>query len=206
MFYVGKMPKNPAISKATRNAILDAAWTLTVERQSLDLTQAEICRAAGVTRQTVYLAFGGLPGILDAMLDRQDEGSAELREMIALRERERPETEDFWRYIRLWLAYLPRIYPVAILLDAAARTDPSAARAYRTRMHDRFRAGLRRLLDPLARGGRLREGLDPEVATDIVWSQVHPTSWRLLVEERGWPPQEFGSRQEALIRAAILRF
>jgi len=143
MFYVGKMPKNPAISKATRNAILDAAWTLTVERQSLDLTQAEICRAAGVTRQTVYLAFGGLPGILDAMLDRQDEGSAELREMIALRERERPETEDFWRYIRLWLAYLPRIYPVAILLDAAARTDPSAARAYRTRMPDRFRAGLR---------------------------------------------------------------
>jgi len=56
------------ITEETRVAILDAAWELIVERGKLDVGQAEIAAKAGVSRQTIYLAFGGRAGLLVAML------------------------------------------------------------------------------------------------------------------------------------------
>ena len=46
------------IPEETRVGILDAAWALMAETGRLDVGQAEIAARAGVSRQTVYLAFG----------------------------------------------------------------------------------------------------------------------------------------------------
>ena len=74
------------ISDASRIAILDAAWELIAERGRLDVGQSEIAAQAGVSRQTIFLAFGGRAGLLVAMLRNKDEQShhvARLKEIAS---------------------------------------------------------------------------------------------------------------------------
>jgi len=61
-----------SIRKSKRRAILAAASEL-LNRPSPAPTLAEIARAAGVTRQTIYNRFGGLGGLVDEVLaERRD--------------------------------------------------------------------------------------------------------------------------------------
>ena len=81
------MPKKPTISEQTKSDILEAAWRLAAERESLDLTFAEIARDVGVSRQTLYLAFGSRGKFILAMLDNRDAHSPEVARMIVLAHR-----------------------------------------------------------------------------------------------------------------------
>ena len=164
--------KRTPISEKTRAAILDATWSLMAEKKRLDVSQAEIAAAAGVSRQTIFIAFGNRAGLLTAMARNKDMGSDHV---ARLREISRAATvgpDDFRRYIEIWLDYLPLIYPVVILLDAAALTDAEAASALDDRMKGALLAGTktgaraagqRRAPGPgLGIGARGRTGVEPD--------------------------------------------
>jgi AcrR family transcriptional regulator len=56
--------KREPISEATRTAVLNATWSLMAEKKRLDVSLSEIAAAAGVSRQTLYFAFGDRAGLL----------------------------------------------------------------------------------------------------------------------------------------------
>lgn len=197
------MEKKPAISDETRRAILEAAWSRAIEGESLDLPLADIARAVGVSRQTLYLAFGSRTGLLVAMLDEKDARSPELQRMIAIRESDTLAPEHLWIYLDLWLDYLPQIFPVATKLESQSASDAEIARAYSTRLHDRLRLTLRRLMQSPEQAGLLHPNISAEDAGDMAWSLVHPATWRLLVIEAGWSPEAFRTRQMDTVRRAI---
>ena len=197
------MKKEP-ISEKTRAAILDATWSLIVEKGRLDVSQAEIAKAAGVSRQSIYLAFGNRSGLLTAMARNKDTQSDHVVQLGKISRTESATPDDFLRYIDVWLKYLPVIYPVGILLDAASLTEPDAASAWDDRMRGALLAGLKRILGHLAKDGRLAAGWEADRAAEFVWSLIHPTAWRQLVVGCGWSPEEFRRSRLEIIWTTVL--
>lgn len=46
-------------------------------------------------------------------------------------------------------------------------------------------------MESLVATGRLRQDVDVDRATDILWTLDHPDVWLLLAGERGWTPEAF---------------
>jgi AcrR family transcriptional regulator len=197
--------KTKPISEQTRTLILNATWSLIADKKRLDISQTEIAAAAGVSRQTVYLAFGSRAGLLTAMARNKDLQSDHVGRLGKISHSDTVTREDFQRYIEIWLDYLPLIYPVGILLDAAALADAEAASAWDDRMKGALLAGLKRIFRQLAKRGHLTSGLKPDRAAELVWSLIHPAAWRQLVVDCGWSPQEFRRSRLEIIRATLLR-
>ncbi len=198
------MKKPNPISEATRTAILNATWSLIVEKKRLDVRQSEIAAAAGVSRQTLFIAFGSRAGLLTAMARNKDLQSDHVARLTEISRAEAIDPASFRRYVETWIDYLPLIYPVGILLDAASLTDAEAAAAWDDRMKKALLAGLKRILARLEKGGHLRPGCRADQAAEMVWSLIHPTAWRQLVVECGWSAQEFRQSRLAIIEASAL--
>lgn len=186
------------IPEATRSAILDAAWNVMERAGRQDIAMAEIAVAAGVSRQTLFYAFGNRSGLLLAMVRHKDSRTDHVSRLTAFRDL--PCTaENFLKFVAIWLDYLPIIYPVAILLDAAAVTEPEAAFAIGDRMKGALLAGLRRQLGQIADLGGLHPGQDPKQLAEVIWTLIHPQAWRLLVVECRWTAEAFRQNRLDLI-------
>ncbi|SRR5579871_3623249 len=197
--------KMQPLTPSTREAVLAAAWRLIVERGRVDVSVVDIASAAGVTRQSIYLGFGSRVGLLVAMARRADAQSAHARRMRTIFERGAKSPKDFLSYVGAWLLHLPEIYPVGVLLSAAAVTDSEAAEVFNDRMVRALHAGYETLLRQLDQAGYLARGWRPKRAADVCWSLTHIDAWRQLVVERGWTPSAFGKNREAIIVATVLR-
>ena len=163
---------------------------------------AEIAKAAGVSRQAVYLHFGSRAGLLVAMARHHDSTSGLLAKIVAIREQASPP-ELLDAYFGSWLDYLREIFPVARLLSVGSVTDPEAALAWNDRM-ERLRAGIADVMRVLQQAGLLASGWSIQEATDWAWSQTHVDAWRHLVDERGWESESAKARILASLRASLL--
>lgn len=176
---------------STRDRILDAAWALASESGVAGLTLAEVGRAAGVSRQAVYLNFKNRAGLLMAMALRADEASGFVARIAATREL--PARERFAAVLEAWLAHIPTILPVARALEAATITGDEGAVVYQERM-EQWRRVVSSAVRALASAGELRADWTPEEATDWVWAHTHPSVDHHLRLERGWSRERVSSR------------
>ncbi len=193
------------ISYETKAAILEAAWRLIAERGRVDVGQGDIAAAAGVSRQSIFYAFGNRTGLLTAMVRHKDATSprlARLREVGAAR---RTDAEQLLDVVAAWIDYIPDVYPVATLLDAAATTDPEARAAISDRMVGQLLKGFVARLRAMAERGQIAEGVDPDHAAQAIWEAVHIRAWRSLVVECGWSPDEFKRSRVAFARGFLER-
>lgn len=186
--------KSKPISDATRTAILDAAWELIAEEGRLDVAQQDIAARAGVSRQTVFYAFGDRAGLLVAMVRHKDTRTDHVARIRSATAAPDDGADGMVRLVEAWLDYVPEIYPVGILLDAAALTDPAAQAAWSDRM-DAVLGAFRRKAEGISK--------DHVRAADEIWALCHPTQWRRLVVERGWSPDDFRASRVRLTRAVL---
>ena len=192
------------ISEDTRALILDTAWSLMADKRRLDVGMAEIAAAAGVTRQTVFYAFGNRAGLLVAMVRHRDTHSQHVPILRAMGTGEGADATTLATFVDAWLSYLPEIYPVGIQLESAALSDADAAQAWNDRFVDHgVRLGLVNILVRMVAAGTLASTINPQRAADACLSLLVPSAWRLLVVERGWSPKEFAQSRRQLIAAAI---
>ena len=192
------------ITEETRVAILDAAWELIVESGKLDVGQAEIAAKAGVSRQTIYLAFGGRAGLLVAMLRNRDAHSEQVARLMEIAEG--PGNTSGLHGVYRGVARLPAAHlSGSHLLDAAAVNDPEAAAAWDDRLKKSLLFGIRRVLRRVEKAGGIAAGWSAETAAQLAWSLVHPASWRLLVVESGWSADAFRRTRIDIIGRTVLR-
>jgi AcrR family transcriptional regulator len=181
----------------TRTRILETAWRLARERGLGAVTVAEIAAAAGVSRQLVYVHFSNRAGLLVAMTRHQDARSGFRDRAWATRDLEPVAALE--ALIRAWHDYLPEILPVAAELEAAVITGEDGAEAWDDRMgelREAFRVAVERL--------ELAPGWTVDTAADWAWARCQPSSWRHLVQERGWDPGEYARRTTASVLGEIL--
>ena len=149
----------------TRTRILKATLALLESGRGEGVRMSDIAKAAGITRQAVYLHFKTRAELLIATTHYLDEIKAS-NERLAPSRAAKTGRERLDAYVRAWAAYVPEVYGVARALMAMQDSDAAAAEAWDTRMQD-MKEGCAAAIAALAADGRLAPGYTPELATDL---------------------------------------
>lgn len=195
--------KTKPLTEATSAAILDAAARLMITEGRADPPLSQVAAAAGVSRQSVYLGFGGRAGLLAALLERAARQSNAVTSFEAMTVNPVLNARRLTAMAEAWMDHLAEIHPVVTLLDAASLSDPdalAAGRAFAQRWRGAFEATLSQS-DPV---WALRDSLTPSAAADLLWSAMDVRAWRGLVVESGWTPEAFRSSRVVFLRRMIL--
>jgi AcrR family transcriptional regulator len=190
-------PLRAAQADRTRRAIIDAATRLFVEAGYGASSIDAIAEAAGVSRATVFTAVGGKAALLktayDVALVGDDEATAlpDRAESKAIRAEPDPR-RYLERYAVLVTGLGVRVGPIYEAIRGAASADPEVRPVWEKIQQER-RIGAAHVVADVASKGPLRRGMDPEVAADVVWVLIDPALNRLLVDRRGWSPQQFSA-------------
>lgn len=164
---------------------------------------AEIAAAAGVTRQTLFLAFGNRAGVLVAMARHQDSLGDQVLRMRQIAATG-ADAAALHAFVDAWLDYLPVVYPVAIQLETASLSDTDANAAWQDRIFSQgVRMGLDRILGQIVAGHGGADDLDPSRLAELCLTLLVPSAWRYLVVERGWTAEAFASSRHRLIDAIL---
>lgn len=200
-------PRRVEQANATRAAIIDAAAQLFADRGYGATTVAAIAAQAQVSPKSVY-ALGDKARLLTLALDRAIVGDDEEVPLI-----DRPMAQDVLgaptakAAVQLGAAMgaplLLRLYPLYRAFEQAAGTDPQVAVLWKE-YQERRRQDVLRIVLTVGRASGLRPGLDTEHATDVIWALIgwHPVA--LLVEERGWAPEQIQQWIEDLLMMILL--
>jgi len=176
-----------------RDAALDAAQRLFLERGYAATSIASIAEESGLSVQTIYKVFGSKSGLVKAiyfrgLLGRGDDPAYERSD--AMRERE----ADPRTIMRTWGALTTEVAsvvsPIRLLMRSAALADPEMERLLRETDEDRLER-MRHHARFLKERGYLREGVSLEEAEDVLWTCSSIEIYDLLVVQRGWPLPRF---------------
>lgn len=175
--------------------MIDAARTLFLERGYGATTIEAISALADVPVATVYRLFSSKHGILKALLDQSivgDDEDVPMANRAPVRDllNEPDPRKQLAGFVTLTARVNAAVSPVYRVLVSAAGSDPDAAALLDTLTSQR-QEGQRRIARALARGGALRPGVRERDAADIIHALLSPELYRLLVIDRGWPPERY---------------
>jgi AcrR family transcriptional regulator len=182
-------------SRQTTGLILSAARDLFVAQGYTRTTIDQIAERAGVSRPTVFANAGSKRALLKQLRDLALAGDEEPVPVIQRSWYQEALTEpDPERSIRLHARNMARIYERYADLDEvihqAAGSEPELRELWRTAESQR-RTGARTFIDALMGKGPLRQGLNRDTATDVLWTLAATGPYRRLVGESGWSAQQY---------------
>lgn len=186
----------------TRRRILDCAVALLEGGSGSTVRMSDIAKAAGVSRQAVYLHFPNRAELLIAATRHLDE----INDIDKLLEPSRSaargrERLDEW--VNVWGNYIPRIYGVAKALLAMKDSDAEARAAWDDRMLA-VKDGCAAAVRALKADGDLAANLGEDEATDLLWTLLSVRTWELLTAECGWPQDRYlAHMQRAAFRLLV---
>ena len=190
----------------TRQAVLDVATRLLLDRGYAATTVASIAEEADVSVETIYKAFGGKAGLVRAMWERGLQGTGPVPAYSRSDEMRVNETDpraviEQWGALTTEVA--PRVAPVLLLIRTAAGVDPEMAslreevlREQQSRMEHNARH--------LYERGELREGVSLAQARDVMLVYSSPELYELLVLRQAWPLERYGRFVAQGMIAALL--
>jgi AcrR family transcriptional regulator len=181
-------------ARRTRQAIVDAASALFLEKGYLATSLVDIANAAGVARPTVFAAFGSKPALLRQVLDEALAGDDEPVPVA-----DRPWFQPVWQaatgaavlaaYADVCVIIARRAARLFEAVRRAADHAPEVAELWNTLQSNRL-AGADMVVGRLALG-ELAAGLTKTTAADALWVFNDPALYAALVLERGWPEAGF---------------
>jgi AcrR family transcriptional regulator len=158
----------------------------------------DIAKAAGISRQAVYLHFPSRTELLiEATLYKGDLLDVEAR--LAPSRAAESGVERLDRYIEFWGAFVPEIYPVGKSLMMSQDGDEAAATAWQDRMIA-MRDGCRAAIEALHRDGDLAEGWTRPRAIDALWTLMLVPNWEHLTQNCGWSNADYTRRMKFMAR------
>ncbi|MCO1658877.1 TetR/AcrR family transcriptional regulator [Pseudonocardia humida] len=164
-------PNTARRSEASRRAVLTAALDLVQEADYAKLSIEGIAARAGVGKQTIYRWWPSKGAVLfDAFLMLSEGAGGEAPVL--------PDTGDLEADLILVLRATveelndPRFGPPMRALSIEIAHDPELAAAYVERLDGPLREAKRQRLRRAQQVGQLAEGLDLDVAVDMIWGPV----------------------------------
>lgn len=187
----------------TRRRILDAVHDGLRRHPSEALTVDDVARRAGVSRSTIYLAFGGRTQLFDAV------GADLLRRSGFDDVMSAVDDPDPGAALRHFLRATTRMYDanrdVLRSLFAMTRLDPEAVGGAIGRMEHGRAHGMSLLADRLAAAGLLRDDVAHDRVVDLLWLVSSFESFDLLATGRARSVEAVAESFMAVLRGAILR-
>lgn len=192
-----------AASRAeTKRRLLEAAAVEFVEHGYAAATIARIAMRAGVTVQTLYLAWGSKRALLRAYLETALGDGAPYPESALERFVGKAPGEVVKEIAVLHGEIAARSATAWELYRDAAATDPDIAADWQ-QLHALRRGTFQRILGIIP-DSALRSGLRRDIATDSVWVIASPESYDLLVRRAGYSPVEFREWIASTLATALL--
>jgi AcrR family transcriptional regulator len=193
----------------TKRRLLEAAAEEFADRGYVGATVTRIAERAGVTVQTLYLAWGSKRELLRAYMEQALAGTAGLPPADPLPDAvvaQMPPSSDP-RTLIANLAALHcrigerasvgwRLYRDAAVADADVAGDWLENQRLRRVTYGRLITRL-----PLE---ALRPGLTHESAADTAWALASPECWDLLIGRRGYSVEDYQAWVEDTLAAALL--
>lgn len=172
---------------ATRKTIVDAAARL-LHSQGAALGMEAVARAAGISRQALYLHFPSRTALMKAVVEHI--GRASGGEALFRRADQAGGTRAVLEAkLAAAVEYHGRIADVVEAIDVARHTDEAAAVAWADRNRLRWKA-IHALVLRLARERQLKPGWTPRQVTDALWALSSPRVQLDLTRERKWKTRE----------------
>ena len=184
-----------ARTRLARAAVVAAARALFLERGYAGTTIEAISDLSDVPPATVYRLFSSKLGILRGLFDVSIAGDDEAVPLTdrphvrALIEDPDPR-KQLAGFVRISRGIMARTEPLHRILVSAAGSDPDAA-ALLAELTRQRQQGQGQIAGLLARSGALRPPLRERDAADIIHALMSPEVYRLLVGDRGWPPERY---------------
>lgn len=191
-----------ALRHDTRNRLLQAAEVEFAAHGYSGTTVARLAAAAGVSVQTLYLAWGSKRELLRGYMERLLAGSAGSPEDAARRFEGMPPRErlaalaDLVAEVADRAAIGWRLYRDAAAVDTEIADDWNELQLLRHGLFMRVIGDI-----PAA---ALASGLTHKTAADTAWAIASPDSYDLLVHRRGYALDDFRNWMKQTLYAAIL--
>ena len=184
-----------ARTRLARAAVVQAARALFLERGYAATTIEAISDTSDVPPATVYRLFSSKLGILKALLDVSiagDDQAAPLQDRANARAllADADPIRKLSGFAGICRQINARSAPIYRILLSAAGSDPEAAALLAEYTRQR-QEGQGQIALSLARSGALRPELKERDAADIIHALMSPEVYRLLVDERAWPPGRY---------------
>ena len=186
----------------TRTRILEATWQL-LEQQSSNVRMGDVAKAAGLSRQAVYLHFGSRAELMIATA-RYGDQVRNLDERLKPYRAATTGIAQLETFIAFWGNYIPEIYGIARALLATRETDAAVASAWQDRM-DSVRSGCREIIGALGHDQMLSPKITPEEGVDLLWTLLSIRNWENLVLECGWSTSQYIDRLQELAKDVLVR-
>ena len=185
----------------TKSRILEVTWRL-LESGNKAIRMADIAKAAGVSRQALYLHFPSRTELLVATTRHIDK----VKNVDARLARSRSASSGVERlhaFIDAWGGYIPQIHGISVALRAMRDTDKEAAAAWEDRMQA-VRQGCESAVRAILEDGYLKEGITEITGVDLLWTLLSVENWEHLVLECGWSQSDYEQTLKKIAEVSLM--
>ncbi len=186
----------------TRTRILEAARHLLEAQQGHGVRMSDIAKAAGVSRQAVYLHFETRLDLLIATTLHVDATNRVDDRLVASRTAPNGRAR-LSAFIDAWGNYIPEIYGIARALMAMQESDPEAKKAWGNRMQA-VRHGCAAAVKALDDDGDLSPELTVKAATDLLWTLLSVRNWEHLRLDCGWSQKRYVTTMQRTAEKSLM--
>lgn len=188
-------PRRAEQARRTRERIVAAAHECFLTSGYAATTMRQVAAAAGVSVQTVELAFGTkrklLRAVIDVAITGDDRRIPVLRREHADAARATTDAVAFLDIVgRLVRIVAERVAGILAVMDQAASGDPEIA-ALARELDAQRSATAAWIVRGVTDRAPLAPGLDHDHAVDTVWLLMDPLVFRRLTRDRGWSGDRF---------------
>jgi AcrR family transcriptional regulator len=201
-------PRRSQAARATREAILQAARRRFEQDGYVGTSMPAIAGEAEVAVKTVYLVFGSKPLLLRAVWEQRLAGEeAQVPVLERAWFRQIKDAGDPHVQLRLLAEQSRDVKARAGSLLHVIRTAAGADGDIGALWQDieaKLLSVARAMVGVLQDNGSLRAEVSPQQAADAVWVLYHPSTWQLLVVQRGWSGDAYARWLERALVAELL--
>jgi AcrR family transcriptional regulator len=192
----------------TREAVIAAARAMFISAGWQGTTIAGVARAAGVSAETIYAVFGNKQALLRAVLERAVRRTApevplldqQGPQAVAAATDQRTQIALFCQGITEVLGSVAELMAVVRM---AATSDADLAVMYRD-LHAGRRRNLAFVARSLGEHGPLRNGMDADAATTLMWRLASPELFLLMTQVEAVTPSAYAEWLEQALIDALL--
>ena len=193
-------------ARETRRRILDAAFGLFVDRGYAGTTVAAVAEQAGVSPETIYLAFGDKRGLLEGVIEvaiapevdlatQEHEWRSEIAQLPG-------PSERLEKMVELSCEILARTARIHAVIRGAADKEAFAAALGTRLLHDRLANQTERVRECI--GDHLRPGLSVAEAGQRYCALTSPELYYVLTVGFDWTTDQHKRWLTELLEAELL--
>lgn len=186
----------------TRTRILTATWQLMEQRRGQGVHMSDIAKAAGISRQALYLHFASRTELMIATINYVDEVKG-LNERLNQLKAATTGIELLEACVEVWGNYIPEIYGLAKAMLTTRDTDEATATAWNGCMNC-LRDFCRETIELLDQEGHLASQWSQKQAIDMFWTMLSINNWEQLTIECGWSTSQYIDWMKMLLKRSFV--